>query len=254
MPLILPHPITPTLTAEFSLMVAPFSRSAFQLVSTSPGFARRLVSTRSVGRWSAFQLVSLSRAQVLADMLRRRRSRRRRIARTSYGFLSGDLLHGDLAVFEGRGVAGVYNASPVQAVLPVLAFPGAFPDGLDEAPDNGVVSFARFDLGRYDGGHAGHVGVDTDGVAGAVVPYFHLCSTVGTVQGDAEVVARLAVDGPAGLQVQRRPSGEADEGGRQVLDFVCSVVLHALEVAPAAPPAWAELGVGGAAHSLYLGL
>src|SRR5918994_6892356 len=30
MPLILPHPITPTLTAASSLMVAPFSRSAFQ--------------------------------------------------------------------------------------------------------------------------------------------------------------------------------------------------------------------------------
>src|SRR5215211_8814411 len=138
MPLILPHPITPTLTAEFSLMVAPFSNSAFQLVS-------------------------FSRAQVLADMLRRRRSRRRRRARTSYGFLSDDLLHGDLAVFEGRGVAGIYDAGSAQAVLSVLAFPGTFPDGLDEAPDNGVVSFAGFDLRRYDGGHAGHVGVYTDG-------------------------------------------------------------------------------------------
>src|SRR5215204_4286558 len=235
MPLILPHPITPTLTAEFSLMVAPFSRSAFQLVSKSPGFARRLVSTRPVGRWSAFQLVSLSRAQVLADMLRRRRSRRRRRARTSYGFLSGDLLHGDLAVFEGRGVAGVYNASPVQAV-------------------NGVVSFAGFDLRRYDGGHAGHVGVNTDGIAGAVVPHLHLRSTVGAVQGDAEVIARLAVGGPAGLQVQRGPTGEADEGCRQVLDLVWFVALHESEVAPAAAPARAELGVGCAANALYLGL
>src|SRR5215203_6980 len=210
MPLILPHPITPTLTAEFSLMVAPFSRSAFQLVS-------------------------LSRAQVLADMLRRRRSRRRRRARTSYGFLSGDLLHGDLAVFEGRGVAGVYNASPVQAV-------------------NGVVSFAGFDLRRYDGGHAGHVGVNTDGIAGAVVPHLHLRSTVGAVQGDAEVIARLAVGGPAGLHVQRGPTGEADEGCRQVLDLVWFVALHESEVAPAAAPARAELGVGCAANALYLGL
>jgi hypothetical protein len=56
MPLILPHPIIPTLTAAFSLMVAPFSRLAFQHVSTSPGFARRLVSTRPVGRFSASQL------------------------------------------------------------------------------------------------------------------------------------------------------------------------------------------------------
>src|SRR5215203_6339620 len=209
MPLILPHPITPTLTAEFSLMVAPFSRSAFQLVSKSPGFARRLVSTCPVGRWSAFQLVSLSRAQVLADMLRRRRSRRRRRARTSYGFLSGDLLHGDLAVFEGRGVAGVYDAGPVQAVLPVLALPVATPDGLDEAPDNGIVSFAGLYLGSDYGGHTGHVGVDTDGIAGTVVPDLHLRSTVGAVKGNAEVVARLAVGGPAGLQIQRRPTGEA---------------------------------------------
>src|SRR5215204_1030759 len=176
MPLILPHPITPTLTAEFSLMVAPFSRSAFQLVS-------------------------LSRAQVLADMLRRRRSRRRRRARTSYGFLSGDLLHGDLAVFEGRGVAGVYDACTVQAILPVLPPPVTAPDSLDEAPDNGVVSLAGFDLGRDDCGHAGHVGVDTDGIAGTVVPYLHLRASVGAVKRDAEVVARLAVGVPACFNV-----------------------------------------------------
>jgi len=60
MPLILPHPITPTLTAVSPLMVAPFSRSAGQLVSTPPGFARRLVSI------SACQVV---RAQALADRL-----------------------------------------------------------------------------------------------------------------------------------------------------------------------------------------
>src|SRR5215208_8271538 len=35
MPLILPHPIMPTLTAASSLMVAPFSRLACQLVSLS---------------------------------------------------------------------------------------------------------------------------------------------------------------------------------------------------------------------------
>src|SRR5215218_828150 len=183
------------------------------LVAAS-GMTNKAIQTDLV---SAFQLVSFSRAQVLADMLRRRRSRRRRRARTSYGFLSDDLLHGDLAVFEGRGVAGIYDAGSAQAVLSVLAFPGTFPDGLDEAPDNGVVSFARFDLRRYDGGHAGHVGVDTDGIAGAVVPHLHLRSTVGAVQGDAKVIARLTVGGPAGLQVQRGPTGEADEGCRQVL-------------------------------------
>ena len=47
-------------------------------------------------------------------------------------------------------------------------------DGLDEAPDDGVVSFAGFDLGRNHGGDAGHVGVDADGVAGAVVFHLHL--------------------------------------------------------------------------------
>src|SRR5829696_532723 len=250
MPLILPHPITPTLTAAFSLMVAPFSTSAFQRVSTRP-----------VGRLSAWQAFSSTRPEHAAfDYLfgplsppssrsglrgrgpsssayrgrcrgwsrsplrthfapgwarrRRRTSRvrgppnhRRRRARTSYCFLSCDLLHGDLAVFEGRGITGVYDAGTVQAVLPVLALPGTFPDGLDEALDNGVVSFAGFDLWRYDGGHAGHVGVDTDGIAGAVVPHLHLRSTVGAVKGDAEVVARLAVGGPAGLQVQRCPTG-----------------------------------------------
>src|SRR5215203_4513413 len=104
-----------------------------------------------------------------------------------------DLLHGDLAVFEGRGVAGVYDAGAI---------------------------------------------------AGAVVLHLHLGAPVGTVQCDAEVVARLAVDGPAGLQVQRRPAGEADEGGRQVLDLVWFVALHKPEVAAAAPAARAELGVG----------
>src|SRR5215208_8088595 len=181
-------------------------------------------------------------------------NRRRRRARTSYSFLAGDLLHGDLAVFEGRGVAGVYDPRPVQAVLPVLAFPGTFPDGLDEAPDDGVVSLTGFDLGHYNSGHAGHVGVDTDSIAGTVVPHFHLRPTVGAVKGDAEVVARLTVGSPAGLQAQRSPTGEADKGRRQVLDLVWFVALHEPEVAPAAAPARAELGVRCAANALYLGL
>src|SRR5829696_597135 len=165
-----------------------------------------------------------------------------------------DLLHGDLAVFEGRGVAGVYDAGAVQAVLPVLALPGAISNSLDKASDDGEMSLAGFNLGRHHSGHAGHVSVDAVGIAGAVVLHLHLGAPVGTVQCDAEVVARLAVDGPAGLQVQRRPAGEADEGGRQVLDLVWFVALHKPEVAAAAPAARAELGVGCAAYCLYLGL
>src|SRR5215217_4617541 len=140
------------------------------------------------------------------------------------------------------------------AALSLMSLPVATPDGLDEAPNNGEVSFAGFDLGRDDGWHAGHVGVDTDGIAGAVVFHLHLGASVGAVQGDAEVVARLAVGGPAGLQVQRRPTRETDEGRRQVLDLVRSVALHELEVAPAAPPTRTELGIGGAAHALDFGI
>src|ERR671920_571557 len=84
--------------------------------------------------------------------------------------------------------------------------------------------------------------------------HLHLRSTVGAVKGDAVVVARLTVGGPAGLQVQRGPTGEADEGCRQVLDLVWFVALHESKVAPAAAPARAELGVGCAANALYLGL
>src|SRR5215207_2610072 len=235
-------------------VISPSSRSGLR--------GRGISSSAYRGRYRGWSR-SLLRTLFVPGWARRRRrtsrvrgppNRRRRRAQTSYGFLAGDLLHGDLAVFEVRGVAGVYDAGPVQAVLSILALPGTLPDGLDEALDNGIMSFAGFYLGSDYGGHAGHVGVDADGIAGAVVPHFHLRSTVGTVKGDAEVVARLAVGGPAGLQVQRGPTGETDECCRQVLDLVWFVPLHEPEIAPAAPPARAAPGVGCAANARYLGL
>src|ERR687885_279960 len=106
MPLILPHPITPTFTAASSLMVAPFVRLQ----------------------------VSGFRLQVfLPDAF------------------FNDFLHRDFAVFEGRSVAGVYDAGAVQAVLSVLAFPVATPDGPYEALDDGEVPLAGFDLGGDHG-------------------------------------------------------------------------------------------------------
>src|SRR5829696_3527062 len=161
----------------------------------------------------------------------------------------GDLLYRDFPIFEGRGVAGVYDAGAVEAVLAVLSLPGLFADGLDEPPDDGEVSFAGFYLGGDHSRHACHVGVDAEGIARAVVPDLHLRAPVGAVEGDAEVVARRAVDGPSGLQVERRPPGEADEGRRQVLDLVGFVTRRRALALPAAPAAGAKLSVGGAAHA-----
>jgi hypothetical protein len=67
MPLILPHPITPTLTGVFSLMVAPFGRSARQHFSTSPvpgGLSARYSLRLALVSISARQL---SYGQGLAD-------------------------------------------------------------------------------------------------------------------------------------------------------------------------------------------
>ena len=114
---------------------------------------------------------------------------------------------------------------PSQLAAP-LAFGVAAHYGLDEAPDYGEVSFAGFYLGRYHGGDAGHVGVDADGIARAVVSDLHLSATVGAVQGYAEVVARFAVDGPASLEVKRRPAGEADKRRRKILDLVRFLAGH----------------------------
>src|SRR5918992_5003321 len=235
-------------------VISPSSRSGLQdqETSSSPYRGRCRGSWRSPPR--TLSPGGRARRRRRTSRVRGPPNHRRRRGRTSYCFLSDDLLHGDLAVFEGRGVASVYDAGTAEAVLPVLAIPSVAPDGLDEAPDNSVVSFAGFDLGHDHGWHAGHVGVDTYGIAGTVVFHLHLSASVGAVKGDAEVVARFAVGCPAGLQIQRRPTGETDEGGRQVLDLVWLVALHEPEVSPAAAPARAELGVGCATNALYLGL
>src|SRR5918995_5869772 len=133
---------------------------------------------------------------------------------------SCDLPHRNLTILQGRLVTRVDDAGAVEAVLAVLALPVAAEYGLDESPDDGEVSFAGLYLGGHHGRHAGHVGIDAEGVAGAVVLDLHLGAPVGAVQGDPEVVARLPVDGPTCLKVQRRPAGEADKGGGQVLDLV----------------------------------
>src|SRR5829696_6029511 len=101
--------------------------------SKSRGWSRSLLRTLFAPGWA--------RRRRRTPRVRGPPNRRRRRAQTSYGFLSGDLLHGDLAVFEVRGVAGVYDAGPVEAVLSILALPGTLPDGLDEALDNGIMSF-----------------------------------------------------------------------------------------------------------------
>src|ERR687897_802951 len=73
---------------------------------------------------------------------------------------------------------------------------------------------------------------------------------VGAVEGYAEVVARLTVDGPAGLQGQRGPAREAQEGRRQVLDLVGVFASHEAGADPTAASLRTELGVGCAAHAL----
>src|SRR5829696_10288720 len=145
-----------------------------------------------------------------------------------------NIFYRDLAIFECRGVASVDNACTVEAVFAVLAFPHAAMYGLDEAPDDGEVAFTGFYLGCYHGGDTCHVGVDADGVAGAVVFHLHLGAPFGAVEGYAEVVARFTVDGPAGLQGQRGPAREAQEGRRQVLYLVGVFAAHK---ARADPPA-----------------
>src|SRR3954466_9687315 len=165
-----------------------------------------------------------------------------------------DLFHGNLAVLQGRGVAGIDDARAVEAVFAVLALPIAAVYGLDEATDDGEVAFAGFYLGRYHGGDARHVGIDVNGVAGAVVFHLHLGAPVGAVEGYAEIVARLTVDGPAGLQGHRGPAREAQEGRRQVLDFEGVFAAHEARADPTATPLGAELGVCRAAHALHGGL
>src|SRR5919112_530995 len=72
MPLILPQPITPTLTGASPLMVAPFSRSALQQAALQAACQHA----------PCRELVSISASQhshaqgLLADWLTRRRSRR----------------------------------------------------------------------------------------------------------------------------------------------------------------------------------
>ena len=63
-----------------------------------------------------------------------------------------DLLHRDLTILQGRGVAGIDDARAVEAVFAVLAFPLAAIDGLDEAPDDGEVPFAGLYLGLTTAG------------------------------------------------------------------------------------------------------
>src|SRR5918995_67084 len=161
-----------------------------------------------------------------------------------------DLFHQNLAVLQGRRVAGIDDARAVEAVFAVLASPLAAMYGLDEASDDGEMAFAGFYLGRYHGGDACHVGMDADGVAGTVVSDLHLGAAVGAVEGYAEVVARLTVDGPAGLQGQRGPAREAQEGRRQVLDLVGIFASHEAGADPTAASLRTELGVGCAAHAL----
>src|SRR5829696_7636737 len=165
-----------------------------------------------------------------------------------------NIFYRDLAIFECRGVASVDNACTVEAVFAVLAFPLAAMDGLDEAPDDGEVAFAGFNFGCYYGGDTCHVGVDADGIAGAVVFHLHLGATFCAVEGYAEVVARLTVDGPAGLQDQRGPAREAQEGRSQVLDFEGAFAAHEARANPTAASLGTELGVGRATHALDGGL
>src|ERR671921_2282400 len=173
-------------------------------------------------------------------------------ARTSVTFSSDrtELFHRDLTILRGGRVARIDDARPVEAVFAVLALPVAVVDGLDEAFDHGVVAFAGLYLGRYHGGNSGHVGVDADRIAGAVVFDEHLGAAVGAVEGYAEVVAGLAVDGPAGLQGLRGPAGEAQKGRREILDLVGVVTSHQARADPTAASLRAELGVGRAAHAL----
>src|SRR5829696_322609 len=177
---------------------------------------------------------------------------------TGNGLLSSrartNFLHGDLAVFEGRCVTRVYDTRAVETVFAVLPLPVTAVDGLDEAFDDGEVAFAGFYLGRYHGRDARHVGVDANRIAGAVVSDHHLGAAIGAVEGYAEVVARLAVDGPAGLQGHRGPAREAQEGSGQVLDLVGVLAPHEARADPTAASLRAELGVGRAAHALDGGL
>ena len=67
------------------------------------------------------------------------------------GFLLGDLPQGDLAALQGGGVAGVYDAGPVEAVFAELSLPVAAADRLHEAADDGEVPLARLYLGQDHG-------------------------------------------------------------------------------------------------------
>src|SRR5215203_6965775 len=171
-----------------------------------------------------------------------------------FSFARTDLFYRNLAILQGRRVAGIDDARAVEAIFAMLAFPLAAMYGLDEAPDDGEVAFTGFYLGCYYRRDTCHVGVDADGVAGAVVFHLHLGAPFGAVEGYAEVVARFTVDGPAGLQDQRGPAREAQEGRRQVLDFKGAFAAHEARANPTAASLGTELGVGRATHALDGGL